>query len=108
MDLAAGLFDLSRRPNEAALVRGFGEYEMVSEGEERAHAVGPGRQAEAAGLCQSRPHGRSITTRSPWRWPPTRFPTPRWCEARVTPGAALNLEQEISDDLGAFVRAQPE
>src|ERR1019366_3035408 len=31
----AGLFDLSRIPNDPALVRGFGQYELVTEGEER-------------------------------------------------------------------------
>jgi high affinity Mn2+ porin len=35
VDLADGLFDLSRQPNQAALARGFGEYEVVTEGEER-------------------------------------------------------------------------
>ena len=32
----AGLFDLSRRPNEADLVRGFGEYEVVDANSRRA------------------------------------------------------------------------
>ena len=103
--LRAGVFDMSRLPNGKGLVRGFGQYELVAEGEERHQILGaPGslkllvfgnrarmgsyeeavRQASITGTIPD----TALVRRYAWR-----------------PGAALNLEQAITDILGFFARA---
>jgi high affinity Mn2+ porin len=99
-----GLFDLSRFPNEANLVRGFGEYEIVTEAEARETLGGrPGKiklllfvnrgrmgsYEDAIALGQAT---NSVPSTALVRKPAFRG------------GAALNLQQEINDNLGAFAR----
>ncbi len=102
--LRAGLFDLSRVPNTTELVRGFGQYELVAEAEER-HTLrgqdgkvrllafvnrgrmGSYRDAVALGLAT-----HSVPDTALVRQPAFR------------PGIALNAEQQIDDELGAFAR----
>ena len=102
--LRTGLFDLSRFPNTTALVRGFGQYEVVSEFEAR-HKIAdqPGKvkllgfvnrgrmgsYAEALALGEAT---NSIPDTALVRRPAFR------------PGAALNIEQQLSGNLGAFAR----
>lgn len=102
--LRAGLFDLSRIPNTTKLVRGFGQYEFVVEGEERHTLLGqPGRvkllgyfnrgrmgsyaQAVALGIATSTTPDTALVRR-----PATR------------PGMAVNAEQQLDESLGAFLR----
>ena len=102
--LRAGLFDMSRIPNFTQLVRWFGQYEIVAEGEERHTLWGqPGKvkllgyfnrarmgsykDAVALGLAT-----HTIPNTALVRRPATR------------PGVAVNVEQQIDDDLGAFLR----
>ena len=107
--LRGGLFDLSRVPNATALERGFDQFELVSEGESAASAC-------AAMTARSSCWASSIAAAwalqaMPWRWPTQRqrFPTPRWCgSTRSRPGGALNMEQGITGDLGAFPARQPQ
>ena len=102
--LRLGLFDLSRIPNQTKLVRGFGQYELVSEAEERHTLFGlPGKVKllafmnrgrmgsynEALGLAQV---SGTVPETGLVRKPSSR------------PGAAINIEQGLSDDLGAFAR----
>ena len=99
-----GLFDLSRTPNEPELVRGFGEYEVVSEFEARTALMNrPGKIKLLAYANRGRMgdynDGVALAERI-GALPDTalvRLPA-------FKPGAALNAQQEISDDLGAFVR----
>lgn len=102
--LRGGLFDLSRIPNTTKLVRGFGQYELVAEAEER-HALwgepgkvkllgyfnrgrmGSYKDAVALGLATHTAPDTALVRR-----PATR------------PGAALNIEQQIDHQLGAFAR----
>lgn len=103
--LRTGLFDMSRVPNQADLVRGFGEYQLVAESEER-HSlwgragklkflvyVNRARMGDYNAAVQLGLLTNSIPSTALVRVPAFR------------PGAALNLEQQVSDDIGAFVRA---
>jgi high affinity Mn2+ porin len=103
--LRTGLFDMSRIPNDPALVRGFGQYELVTEAEER-HTLsgkagtlkllmfvnrgrmGDYRDAIMAGLVS-----HAIPSTAAVRKPASR------------PGMAINLEQQLDDNLGVFARA---
>lgn len=102
--LRAGLFNLSRVPNTTELVRGFGQYELVAEGEAR-YTLGdaPGKikllgyynrgrmgaydDALALGLANNAAPDTALVRRPAYR-----------------PGFAVNLEQQIDDQLGAFLR----
>lgn len=99
-----GLFDLSRTPNNAALVRGFGEYELVSEFEARTALGGrPGKIKLLGFLNRGRmaDYSQAVTLAQRTGTVPStalvRLPADK-------AGAALNAQQEISDDLGAFLR----
>jgi high affinity Mn2+ porin len=103
--LRVGLFDMSRIPNDPALVRGFGQYELVTEAEERHRLsgragtlkllmfvnrgrMGDYRDAIMAGLVS-----HAIPSTAAVRKPASR------------PGMAINLEQQLDDNLGVFARA---
>src|SRR6185437_14937812 len=99
-----GLFDLSRTPNDAALVRGFGEYELVSEFEARASLgqrpgkikflafINRGRMADYNDALALAMRTGAVPSAALVRAPADR------------PGGAINAQQEISDTLGAFLR----
>jgi high affinity Mn2+ porin len=99
-----GLFDLSRVPNEANLVRGFGEYELVTEGEERHELWGKkgklkllvyynrGRMGDYNDAIALALQTNTVPSTVLVRKPATR------------PGAAINFEQELYDNLGMFAR----
>ena len=100
-----GLFDLSRRPNERNLVRGFGEYEIVSEFEARTNFWDrPGKFKLLGYVNRGRmgDYNDAVTLAGATHALPdtalVRAPADK-------PGAALNLQQQISDSLGAFLRA---
>jgi high affinity Mn2+ porin len=99
-----GLFDLSRIPNERELVRGFGEYEVVSEFEARTSLMDrPGKIKFLAYANRGRMgdyNDAVALAEKTGALPDTalvRLPA-------FKPGAAINAQQEISDDLGAFLR----
>lgn len=102
--LRAGLFDLSRVPNSTKLVRGFGEFELVGEAEER-HALwgAPGKVKLLAFLNR----GRMGSYADALRLAQNTGALPDTALVRryaSKPGFALNVEQQIQDDLGAFAR----
>ena len=103
--LRLGLFDLSRVPNTTALVRGFGQYEAVAEAEERHSWWGlPGKMKVLGYVNRGRMGSYNdavnlaLATRTMPDMAVVRTPASR-------PGMALNLEQQISDGLGIFLRA---
>ncbi|MBV9332274.1 MAG: carbohydrate porin [Alphaproteobacteria bacterium] len=103
--LRAGLFDLSRIPNNEKLVRGFGQYELVSEAEER-HTV-LGRAGKLRFLAWYN-RGRMGSYRDALALAMATHTTPDTGLVRrpaTRPGFALNLEQELDDNVGAFARA---
>lgn len=99
-----GLFDLSRVPNEADLVRGFGEYEIVSEFEARTSLWDrPGKVKFLAYVNRGRmgDYNEAVAFGQATGTLPN---TALVREPADKPGAAINLQQELSDSLGAFAR----
>lgn len=102
--LRTGLFDLSRVPNTTELVRGFGQYELVAEVEGRYSIKGqPGKLKLLGYLNRGRMGSYSdalklgVVTGTVPDTALVRRPASR-------PGVAINVEQQISDQLGAFGR----
>jgi high affinity Mn2+ porin len=103
--LRAGLFDLSRVPNTTRLVRGFGQYELVLEGEER-HSWW-GRTGKLKLLAYFN-RGRMGSYNDAVNLALATHATPDMALVRkpaTRPGLVINLEQAIDDGLGLFVRA---
>ncbi len=103
--LRGGLFDLSRKPNDRALDRGFEQFELVTEAEER-HEIWnePGKvklllyvnRGDMANYADAVRLGQATDT------------VPDVAKVRKyasRPGGALNIEQQVTSDLGAFLRA---
>lgn len=103
--LRAGLFDMSRQPNDKYLVRGLGQNQAVFEAEER-HTIGehPGKvralfflsSADMASYDDALALA-SVTGSSP--------DVSLVRRRQVRPGGGLNFEQELTSDVGAFLRA---
>jgi len=103
--LRGGLFDLSRVPNSKRLVRGFGQFEIVLEGEARHEIFG---QSGKAKLLLFANRGRMANYSDAVAAAQATGTTPDVSTVRRTatrPGIAVNLEQQISGELGAFARA---
>jgi len=99
-----GLFDLSRVPNGRDLVRGFGEYELVSEFEARTNfSERPGKIKLLAYANRGR-MGDYLDAVALAGKTGAIPDTALVRQPAFKPGAVLNLQQEISDDLGAFLR----
>ena len=103
--LRGGLFDLSRIPNGTELTRGFGQYQLDAEAEERFTLLGRdgkikvlgfvsrGRlgdysDAVALALATHQPADISAVRRGSWK-----------------SGISVNTQQALSDDMGIFARA---
>jgi high affinity Mn2+ porin len=103
--LRGGLFDLSRIPNDPALVRGFGQYELVTEGEERHTLWGAGGKAK---LLLYLNRGRMGSYDDAVNLGLMTHSTPSTAlvrKAAFRTGIAANLEQQLDGNLGAFARA---
>jgi high affinity Mn2+ porin len=103
--LRAGLFDLSRVPNGTALVRGFGQYQILSEGEGRFKLFGHDGKLRLLGWGNRARMGAYTNAVALAAATGTVADTasvrlPHW-----RTGASLNLEQGLTDDLGLFLRA---
>jgi high affinity Mn2+ porin len=100
----AGLFDLSRFPNSTKLVRGFGEFELDGEFEDRYTLWGaPGKLKLLAFLNR----GRMGSYADALRLAEATDTIPDTALVRryaSKPGFALNLEQQVNESLGAFAR----
>ncbi|MDZ5647904.1 carbohydrate porin [Nitrospirillum sp. BR 11828] len=103
--LRAGLFDLSRKPNDKALVRGFGQYEVVVEAEERHQLMGRDGKVKVLifqnhanmGSYSDALQVAALTGGTPDTGTVRRYAT--------RAGFALNAEQQMGDDWGLFLRA---
>lgn len=100
-----GLFDLSRIPNGTELTRGFGQYQIDAEIERRFQWSGRDGKVKLTGFASRGRFGAykdatalAATTLQPPDIAAVRRPSFR-------PGGSINLEQGLSDDLGAFLRA---
>jgi len=102
--LRAGLFDLSRVPNQADLVRGFGEYEFVTEGEERHKLWGKAGKLKLL-LWYNRGRMGDYNQAVQLGIQTDTIPnTAMVRKAATRPGLAINIEQQLYDNLGAFAR----
>ncbi|MDE2476927.1 MAG: carbohydrate porin [Alphaproteobacteria bacterium] len=102
--LRAGFFDLSRFPNTTALVRGFGQYEVVSEFEVRHEIAGQPGKVKLLGFVN---RGRMGSYADAVALAAASNSVPDIALVRrpaFRPGAALNIEQQLNDSLGAFAR----
>jgi len=102
--LRTGLFDLSRFPNTTALVRGFGQYEIVSEIEARHEFWGQPGKVKLLGFVN---RGRMGSYMDAVALAAATNSVPDIALVRrpaFRPGAALNIEQQLDGDLGAFAR----
>jgi high affinity Mn2+ porin len=103
--LRLGLFDLSRIPNGIALVRGFGQYELVGEAEERHSWWGaPGKVKLLAFINRAR-MGSYDDAVGLGKLTGTTPDTALVRKPASRAGASLNFEQQLYDDVGLFVRA---
>jgi high affinity Mn2+ porin len=103
--LRLGWFDLSKVPNSASLDSRFDQYQWIAEGERRYKIAGRDGKIDLTGYVT---HGRmasftdaldlSLATGQPASAPLVRSMHDR-------AGFALNVEQSITDDLAAFIRA---
>ena len=100
----AGVFDLSDVPNSARLTPGFGEYQADLEAEHRHRLFGqPGKIA----ITVFESHGRmglledAIAYAQSSGLPPDPAPVRRY---RKRDGVSLNLEQQLTADVGLFAR----
>jgi high affinity Mn2+ porin len=104
--IRTGLFNLSKIPNSKALdTRFFDQYQYVQEFEERHELLGQPGKLKLLGFLS---HGRmgdysqataiALATGNPADIAAVR-------KGRNKAGVSLNLEQQLTDDLGAFARA---
>jgi high affinity Mn2+ porin len=102
--LRAGLFNLSRVPNTTALERDFSQFEIVGEAEGRHTILGRPGKIKLLGFVN---RGRMGSYADAVRLAQATGTQPGMALVRrytSRPGGALNVEQEISDSLGAFAR----
>lgn len=103
--LRGGLFDLSRVPNSTKLERGFGQYEAVAEAELRHNFL---RREGKLKLLAFVNRGRMGAYNDALRLAEVTGMPPDTALVRHTnsrPGFVLNIEQPLSETLGAFARA---
>jgi high affinity Mn2+ porin len=102
--LRGGLFDLSRIPNPTELVRGLGQYELVMEAEARYDILHmPGKLS----LLSYYNRGRMGAYNNAVALALATNSTPDTALVRrpaTRPGIALNLQQQLTDQLGGFAR----
>ena len=103
--LRTGLFDLSRVPNTTALETDFSQFEFVGEAEARHTFFGHTGKIKLLGYVN---RGRMGSYSDAVVIAKATGTIPDVASVRAyssRPGAAINLEQRIMDDLGFFARA---
>jgi high affinity Mn2+ porin len=103
--LRAGLFDLSRVPNTRLLVRGFGQFSIVAEAEER-HELWDQPGSVKFLFFANRAHMGSYDAAVALAEETGTVPSTALVRRYNTrPGGGINVEQQIRPDLGLFLRA---
>ena len=103
--IRGGVFDLSRVPNSKYLERGFGQFAAIAELEERHTLFARPGKVKLLGFVN---RGRMANYSDAVRLAEQTGGTPDVAlvrQYRSRPGMVLNLEQEVTSDLGAFARA---
>ncbi len=103
--LRGGLFDLSKTPNSTKLDPTFSQYEVVGELEERHQLFGHAGKLKLLGFVNRGNMGSYGDALQLARQTNSVPDTALVRRGSYRPGIALNLEQELASDLGAFVRA---
>lgn len=101
--LRGGLFDLSKVPNTTELERDFSQFELVAEIERRFTLGGQGGKLKLLGFVNRGRMGSYRDAVAQAGGMPADTSLVRHYRSR--PGVALNAEQGLTDDLGAFLRA---
>ena len=102
--LRAGLFDLSRRPNATVLTRDLGQFSIVTEGEERHelwHQPGAVKLLFFVNRGRMGSYGDAIALGEASDSTPDTSLVRRFTSRA---GGAINVQQQIHGDLGAFLR----
>ena len=103
--LRAGLFDLSKVPNTTRLETGFAQFELVAEAEARQDWFGQTGTIKLLGFLNRARMGSyddALALASASGGTPDTALVRHYASRA---GAALNLQQGLSDDLGFFLRA---
>jgi high affinity Mn2+ porin len=102
--LRGGVFDLSREPNSKRLERGFGQFSVMTEFEERHELFGqPGKLKLLAYIDRGRMANYLDAVRAAAGT--GGAPTVAGVRQYATkPGFVINLEQQLTEGLGLFVR----
>jgi high affinity Mn2+ porin len=103
--IRAGLFDLSTTPNSPRLEKDFSQYALIGELEERHQWLGRDGKLKVLGFVN---RGRMASYDDAVRLAHSTGGLPDAAQSRKfdsRPGMAINLEQSLSADLGAFARA---
>lgn len=102
--LRSGLFDLSVVPNSKELETDFSQYEIVAELERRTSLWGKSGKIKLLGYVNRGRMGSYEDAIARGLVTDTAPDTSLVRRIASRPGAALNIEQQINDDLGAFAR----
>lgn len=102
--LRGGLFDLSKVPNEKHLETGFRQFEFVLEGEERHKWFGRDGKLKLLLYLNRADMGAYNDAVALGERTGTIPSTTLVRNYRSRPGASLNFQQEVADDLGVFAR----
>jgi high affinity Mn2+ porin len=103
--LRGGIFDMSRQPNDKYLMRGFGQYQAVAEAEERHEIFGNPGKAKALFFASSANMGSYVDSLSLANQTSATPSTSLVRRRQIRPGGGINIEQQVTPDLGAFLRA---
>ena len=103
--LRGGLFDLSTVPNSVNLDPKFSQYEWVGEFEERYQLWGHPGKVRLLGFVNQGRMGSYVDALQLAKQTNTTPHTALVRRFSSRPGVAINLEQEVFSDLGAFARA---
>ncbi len=103
--LRAGVFDLSKVPNSEKLDTHFGQFQLIGEVERRYAVGGRDGAIKVTGFLSRGRMGRYIDALDPGRGSegPANIALVRHYRSRT--GVSLDAQQQISGDLGGFIRA---
>ncbi len=102
--LRGGVFDLSKLPNEKRLETGFRQFEIVAEGEERHTLFGHDGKLKLLGFLNRGWMGGYDDAVALAMQTGTTPSTALVRNYKSRGGAALNLQQDLTGDLGMFAR----
>ncbi len=102
--LRAGLYDLSRVPNSTELETDFSQFEIVGEAEARTAWFGHSGKIKLLGFVNRGRMGDYLDAVALGQATGTVPDTALVRQYKSRPGGVLNLEQQVTDDLGAFAR----